>query len=83
MPAGEPHPAAASLSREADGAGIPRLSVPGVGHLEAAARSDPIRGLLGRRSRQWGHVDALIVEARVAVGQVANHQPCPNSPSQP
>eukprot|EP00969_Alexandrium_andersonii_P063465 2795208-Alexandrium_andersonii.AAC.1 len=54
-PAGEPQPAAASLSREAEGAGIPRLSIPGVVHLEAAARSDPIRGLLGRRSRQREH----------------------------
>eukprot|EP00969_Alexandrium_andersonii_P006351 275477-Alexandrium_andersonii.AAC.1 len=69
MPAGEPHPAAASLAREADGAGAPRLSIPGVIHLEAAARSDPIRGLLGRRSCQREHVDALVVEAGVAVGQ--------------
>eukprot|EP00969_Alexandrium_andersonii_P215699 9527397-Alexandrium_andersonii.AAC.1 len=28
-------------------------------------------------------VDALIVEAGVAVGQVSNRQPCPDRPSQP
>eukprot|EP00969_Alexandrium_andersonii_P341651 15101452-Alexandrium_andersonii.AAC.1 len=66
MPAGEPHPAAASLPGEADGAGGPRLSIPGVIHLEAAACSDPVRGLLGRGSRQREHVDALVVEAGVA-----------------
>eukprot|EP00969_Alexandrium_andersonii_P212743 9393847-Alexandrium_andersonii.AAC.1 len=63
MPAGEPHPAAAGLAREADGVGLPRLSIPGVIHLVPAAGSDPIRGLLGRRSRQREHVDALVVEA--------------------
>eukprot|EP00969_Alexandrium_andersonii_P168168 7434894-Alexandrium_andersonii.AAC.1 len=83
LPTREPHPAAASLPGEADGAGIPQLSIPEVIHLVAAARSNPIGGLLGRGSHQRGHVDALVAEVGVAVGQVTNHQPCPNSPRQP
>eukprot|EP00969_Alexandrium_andersonii_P228734 10102486-Alexandrium_andersonii.AAC.1 len=77
MPTRKPQPTAASLPGEADGAGIPRLRVPGIIHLVAAARSDPVRGLLGGGGRQPEHVNALAVEAGVAVGQVTDRQPCP------
>ena len=81
--AGETHPSTAFAPSEADGTNIPRLSIPSVMHLVSAACSDPIRSFLRGSSRQREQVHALVVEARVAVGHVANHQPSPHSPSQP